>query len=619
MQREAAQKPASTPKATARAMSVDDMEVAAQRSDKGGTVARPPPFEETKEPPGAQFQEAHTLPQAYARNGNDPMSPNAFQTTEVKTAQTDVLCEIPGCLPHRHKRRPRLKDEGPEPKSGDSEDFGPKAIKGKRPAGEAKEAVPEAPPVRSEEPLHQLAMRMMRGMAPCSVYTRHMLTRRTITDVVLGEDVILWLIGDDKHPEVTDTASAIMLGQQLLDGDYMRRLSRRGFVPRLDHLRKGKNVFRGGRAIFEFVVENCSRFLLHVVPVGCHGGVRLDEASRYLTLTLGRQKQMTEIVERGTLKEGKGLRLQRFVFGVNDPDAEHLQVEGYVYRFGRGDKFMGTAQASLSRLDILGGNSDSTASRIERWQNSLSQSAENRRRSHRAQAAARPMSGRLERLQALFVDPVAGLRREGIPEGQLPDFEVDPRDPDLAPPVYYPFRARDGGPGHGALSIGMCMKLERVDHKRRGGAAHGDPGRFGFDRNLRLHAHIFEVKGVSERGTKPMFMRLGQAMGIRYNVKVRAVTKNGDIETDYTSKSPRGDAAWPVLKTGDPEGELLELELKHCNRNIDCVNFMVIQKLPTDTELSSIILASLEVRLKDIPIVEDTSLDETMVSLFLHP
>jgi len=443
------------------------------------------------------------------------------------------------------------------------------------------------------EPLRSLTVRMERGLPRRLVTLRGAMMGMAYKEkqyVVYGGDIIGWLLGDVRS-NVESAEEATLVGQQMLDSNYIRRLSRkRATTRRATVYPMGKTTFRGGNAVYQFNAENCSDYLLHVIPFGCTGPVH-HKGSRYLVLRAGNQHRNSDIVEKSELLQGHYPRLQRFVLGIRDPRADQLRVEGYLYRLVGVDTYFGTAHVSLSNLQIL------SHEEIQTWQQRVTAF-------HQALLSSGGSQDDFEELDT-------GLRESGGAH----DEERDPiglilgdRERTLSKPSLHDFIMPEGGPGPmGDSKVRLLMKLEKVasDASRARLDADSSVGRLLIDQNLRLHAHVFEVRGVTEKSTSAFAMRWGQALGIRYNVKVRVLAKNSEIDTDYTSKSPNGDAAWPILQTGTPEGELLEMELKHCNRNVDIISVVVLQKLPSDTEISAIGMGTVQVAVRDIALVED--------------
>ena len=397
------------------------------------------------------------------------------------------------------------------------------------------------------ETLRAYALRMLHGVHTRSI--RSGVAQRMYHDVVTGESLIRWMISDSVRADVDSASNAVAIGQQLMDSGLLMRVSRRSAHPR-----GGKTQFRGGDALFRFVHKRVKPYILHVVIIGCDESheefAELDELAKYAVLRVGSQRQESVIV-RGQRELADAGR-QRFEFGVEDLQSEQLTLEGFRYRWF-GDSQLGSMQCGLAEVTSLPRGSAA----VERWHAALSCYPKDI--SEEASISWHPM---LE----------SGRRLHDAEQGPL-------------------------------LGVAMAVQLQE---DRDNGLAEEK----GTDENVKLHAHVFDIRDVKEKGSlKTLGMQLGHAIGISYNVKIRVMAKNCDIETDYTHKTPAGMAAWPEMRTGNVPGELLELDLAHANLVNDNISLCVIQRLPSDTEATAITLASATVPLSQIPLIEDEDID----------
>mmetsp|Transcript_3151 Transcript_3151/g.8983 ORF Transcript_3151/g.8983 Transcript_3151/m.8983 type:complete len:811 (-) Transcript_3151:141-2573(-) len=394
--------------------------------------------------------------------------------------------------------------------------------------------------------LRVTAFRMSRGIEIIGKKKR--LCRR-MENVFSGQDAVEWLVADSDNMATTP-AEAINLGQQLLNNGFIYRVSSKdyGYSGRYGK-HKRKVVFKGGEHYYRFNLENICPRNLYVIVAGARNLKRMDMKTNndpYVELEVGHQKKRSSVIMNDAWPTWRD---EINVFGITDPLSEHLRVRVMDYDLFKKDDFIGKCEVSISDV-YQAPDASHLQEQMQRWREETSEG--------------------------------------GIQDGNRKDNPLDRGWIEIYDQ-------------HGKQSGQVRLALVLRDFEGR------DAEMFKSTvQPYTLHCHVFGVEGVKERGGN-WDMWLGRKMGIAYNARVEVRYEKQCVKTPWVRKRKEGDAEWPKPESKEGVPLLLDIE---SNVVIGKVHIVVMQKLPTDQDITAHHLAALTLPLEQVPIIYNFEGDE---------
>lgn len=387
--------------------------------------------------------------------------------------------------------------------------------------------------------LRLIAFRMSRGV---SVTSRKKRTR-FFENVWIGEDLINWMMADSENPAETPE-EAVRLGQQLMDHGFLARVSTSNDWVRARYGREfQKREFKGKQnSFYRFNLELVVPYNLHVVVAAARGLNKTDRmglSDPYVKLQVGNTLKTSSIIMK-TLNPV--WRDESYVFGVVDPMSEHLKINVMDYDTWSSDDPLGSCELSLGRVPVVP-HLDDLKSLLSIWRSMEEDDLGN--------------------------DTIVGP--PGVDQG------------------WVNLKLRNSVVGQ----IRVAMVL-RDYHGRKA-------ERFKSTRQpYTLKMRCYSIDEVLEKGAN-IDMWLGTKLGIHYNAKVRAIHEHERVETPWVRKNHDGSAEFREDRDAEEVGVDLSMPIE-ANLTTDHVKLVVMQKLPTDQDVTAHPLAAIKVPLGQLPL-----------------